>query len=308
MKKKAGMLKKIWRDRTLVLMTLPAVTMLIMFKYIPMTGLVLAFKKFDYRLGLYGSPWVGFENFRYLFMVGDTFWRVTRNTVLYYIAFTILGIILETSIAIAIDKLVFKRMGKVLQSVMILPTFISWVAVSFVTSALLEANSGVITRLVMELTGKNINFYLEAKYWPVILVIVNAWKTAGYGSILYLSVITGIDQELYEAAAIDGATSWQKTRYITIPALAAMVGIKTLLGLGNIMSSDTGLFYQTTKNVGALYRTTQVWDSYLLNAIQENTNYGATSAATLFQSIVGFVMVVVVNSITRKVAPESAIF
>lgn len=308
MKKVALFLKRLWRDRTLVLMVLPAVIMLIMFNYIPMTGLVLAFKKFDYSLGMYDSPWVGFNNFRHLFLVAERFWRITRNTVGYFIVFTIIGTIAQVFLAIAINEMVFKKTAKIVQSILILPTFISYVAVSYIVEALLKYDVGAISRLIANFTGENINFYIQADYWPIILVIINTWKTTGYGSVLYLSVLAGIDQELYEAAALDGANAWQKMRYITIPMLTSMVIIRTLLGLGSIMHSDTGLFYQATKNVGALYKTTEVLDSFVLNAMTTTTDYGVTSAVTFYQSIVGLVMIVGVNAIVRRISPEDALF
>ena len=310
MRKVNFFLKRLWRDRTLVLMVLPAVIMLILFNYVPMTGLVLAFKHFDYSLGLYKSPWVGLQNFRHLFLVAERFWRLTRNTVGYFVIFTIINTVAQVFLAIGINELVFKKMGKVIQSILILPTFISHVAVSYIVEGMLKYDVGLISRLVENITGETINFYMQAEYWPVILDIVNAWKTTGYGSVLYLSVLAGVDQELYEAAALDGANAWQKIRYITIPMLLSMVIIRTLLGLGSVMHSDTGLFYQVTKNVGSLYRTTEVLDSFVLNVMTGTgiTNYGVTSAVTFYQSLVGFVMIIVVNAIVRRISPDDALF
>lgn len=307
-RRKKSFLKKMWQDRTLVLMVLPAVIMLIMFNYIPMSGLVLAFKKFNYSLGLYKSPWVGLENFRFLFVMGDTFWRITRNTILYYFAFTIVGTIVEVAIAIAINELVLKRASKLIQSIMIMPMFLSWVAVRYIVDAMLAYDSGVISNFICNLTGNNINFYMQPEYWPLILVIVNLWKTAGYGSVLYLSALSGIDPQLYEAATIDGANRRQERRYITIPMLSSIIIVKTLLGLGSIMHSETGIFYQVTKNIGSLYSTTQVLDSYLLNAIQTSTNFSTTAAATLYQSVIGLILIIVVNAIVRRISPENAMY
>lgn len=301
-------LKSLWRDRTLVLMALPAVILLILFQYVPMTGLVLAFKKFDYSKGLYASPWNGWNNFKQIFMVGDTFWRITRNTVGYYVIFTITGVIAEIALAIAIHELKFKRVGKWLHSAMILPTFISAIALQYIVNAFLSNKTGMLNHFLVAMGGKSINFYLKAEYWPTILTIVNLWCCAGYGSILYLSALSGIDPELYEAAALDGASKWQRIRYITIPMLIPMITIKLLLGLGGIMHSSTGLFYQVTKNSGALYSTTQVLDSYVLNAIKTSANYGATAAVTFYQSTVGCVMTVVVNLIVKKISPENSLF
>ena len=209
----------LWRDKQLILMAIPALTILILFRYVPMSGLVLAFKQFNFQDGLYGSPWNGWENFRFLFMSGDVFWRTTRNTVAYYALFTITETLASVMIAIGLNELVFKRSAKVMQSIMILPTFISYIAVTFVVSALLDYKNGMINAQIVENGGKAINFYMQAKYMPLILTLVNLWKGAGYGSVLYLSVLTGIDQEMYEAAQIDGANAWQKLRYITIPML-----------------------------------------------------------------------------------------
>lgn len=308
MKKKNGFFKRLWYDRALVMMAMPAVILLVLFNYIPMTGLVLAFKNFDFSLGLYKSPWCGFENFRYLFLVGDTFWKITRNTVGYYIAFTAIGVVTEVLIAIGINELVFKRAGKIMQSIMIMPTFISYVAVSYIVYALLRPNIGMIPQILTSMGMKAPTFYMSKEYWPFILIIVNAWKNAGYGSVLYLATLTGIDPELYEAASLDGANVWHKMRYITIPMLSTMIVIKVLLGLGNIMHSNTGLFYQVTRNMGPLYDTTQVLDSYVLNSIMTSVNYGASSATTFYQSVVGLIMVVSVNLIVRKISPEHSLF
>lgn len=304
--------KRLWKDRTLVLMALPAVVLMIMFNYIPMTGLVLAFKKFDYKLGLYASPWNGLKNFKQLFLVGNTFWRITRNTVGYYILFTAVGTFCQIALAIAVHELVFKKYSKIVQCILILPTFLSAVAVRYIVSSLLSVDIGAANKILISLGKHQINFYMEAKYWPLILTIINTWKGTGYGSVLYLSVLAGIDGELYDAAMVDGASTWQRIRYITLPGLIPMVSVRLLLGLGSIMHSDTGLFFEVTKNSGALYSTTQVLDSYLLNAIAGPTAYssgfGQTAAATFYQSVIGFVMVVGVNLIVRKISPDDALF
>lgn len=289
-------------------MALPAVILLILFNYVPMSGLVVAFKDFNYTDGLFKSPWNGLENFRYLFMVGDTAWRLTRNTVGYYLIFTIFGTIGNVVIAIGINEMIYKKTAKYFQTAMILPTFISYIAITFIVKAFLQNNIGIVNRLLVSLGMDNIRFYQNPKYWPLILTIVKMWKSIGYGSVLYLSALAGFDQEIYEAASIDGATSWQKLRYVTLPMLMPTIVIMTLLGLGNIMHSDTGLFYQVTQNNGLLYSTTQVLDSYVMNALMKNTNYGMTAAATFYQSVVGFVMVFATNLIVRRKSPDDALF
>ena len=302
------LLKNTWKNKTLLIMALPAIILMILFNYVPIFGLVMAFKKFSFAKGIWASPWCGLDNFKFLFSVGDTAWRLTRNTVGYFLAFTLVNTIGEVMLAIGINELMFKKAAKYFQSAMILPTFISYIAVSFVVYAFMKNDTGIINRWIINSGGSNVSFYLKAEYWPLILTIVNGWKGIGYGSVLYLSVLTGIDQSLYEAAAIDGANARQKMWYVTLPMLVPMIIIRTLLSLGNIMHSNTGLFYQVTKNVGALRPTTEVLDSYVLRAIASSTDYGMTGAATFYQSIVGFVLVVVTNLIVRKISPENSLF
>lgn len=302
------LLKNTYKHKSLLLMAMPAVLIMILFNYVPMFGLILAFKDFNFAKGIWGSDWCGLDNFRYLFMVGETAWRLTRNTVFYYLIFTVVNTIGSVMLAIGINEMVFSKTGRTFQSFMILPTFISYIAVSFVVYAFLKNDTGILNRLIVAFGGENVRFYQDASKWPVILVIVNMWKQIGYGSVLYLSVLAGIDPNLYEAASIDGASSRQKMWYITLPMLVPMVIVRTLMGLGRIMHSDTGLFYQVTKNSPALYDTTQVLDSYVLNAIMTSTDYGVTAATTFYQSVIGFLMVVGTNLIIRKISPDNALF
>ena len=302
------LIKNTWKHRTLFLMALPTVILLILFNYVPMAGLVVAFKDFNYADGLFKSPWNGVQNFRYLFMVGDTAWRLTRNTVGYYLIFTVLGTIGNVAIAIGINEMIYKRTAKYFQTAMILPTFISYIAITFIVEAFLKTDTGIVNRFLENIGIGGIKFYMKKEYWPIILTIVKLWKGIGYGSVLYLSALAGFDQQIYEAADIDGATNAQKIFRITIPMLVPTIIVMTLLGLGNIMHSDTGLFYQVTKNNALLYDTTQVLDSFVMNALTKNTNYGLTSAATFYQSVVGMVMVVVTNAIVRRKSPEDALY
>lgn len=307
-KKLRKTMKSLWKDRALIVMTLPATIYLILFAFIPMTGVVLAFKKFDFSLGLYGSPWVGLKNFRMLFISSDMFWRLTRNTVGYFLLHTAIGLVCNVSLAIALNELVFKRSAKYMQSIMIMPTFISYIAVAYIVEALLSAKNGMITKALADAGMGRVNFYLEAGLWPLILTIVKIWKDTGYGSVLYLSVLTGIDQEIYDAAAIDGASGWKKIRYITVPLLVPMMTVMTLLSVGGLMHSNTGLFYQVTKNTGALYKTTQVLDSYILDAIMSSTDYTLTATVSFYQSVVGCLMVIISNLVVKKISPENSLF
>lgn len=302
------LVKNTWKHKALLFMALPAVAMLIAFNYVPMAGLVVAFKKFNYADGLFHSPWNGLENFRYLFMVGDTAWRLTRNTVGYYLLFTFFGTIGNVAIAIGINEMIHKRTAKYFQTAMILPTFISYIAITYIVKAFLQSDIGIINRIRQAIGLQNISFYQNSQYWPFILTIVKLWKDIGYGSVLYLSALAGFDQQIYEAADIDGASAWQKLWRVTIPMLMPTVVVMTLLGLGGIMHSSTGLFYQVTQNNALLYPSTQVLDSFVLNALMKNTDYGLTSAATFYQSVVGLVMVLVTNWVVRKASPEDALF
>ncbi|MBO5282260.1 MAG: sugar ABC transporter permease [Lachnospiraceae bacterium] len=285
-------------------MALPAFLVLLFFSYVPMSGLVMAFKSYDYSKGIWGSPWNGIDNFKFLLASKATFLNMTKNTLMYYLIFTILGTFLNVVLAIAIDQFVFKKCAKVMQTIMIVPVFISYAAVQFIVYAFIASDTGIINNVL----GTNIRFYSNASLWPMILTIVKMWNSVGYGSVLYMSVLAGIDTELYEAAEIDGANKWQQIWHITLPALIPMITVMLLLSVGNIMRSDTGLFYQVTRNSGSLYSTTQVIDSYVLNAIFKNSNFGFVAATTLFQSVIGLLLMLFANGVVKKISPENSLF
>jgi multiple sugar transport system permease protein/putative aldouronate transport system permease protein len=234
----------------------------------------------------------------------STFINMTRNTVLYYLLFTSVGTVLNVALAIAIDNLVLKRMAKTMQTLMIIPVFISYAAVQFIVYAFISSDTGLINNAL----GLNVKFYSVARLWPWILLITKIWKDTGYGSVLYMSVLSGIDTSLYEAADIDGANKWQKICHITIPSLIPMITVMLLLSVGNIMRSDTGLFYQVTRDSGVLYDTTQVIDSYVLHSIFKNSNFGFTAATSFFQSVIGLLLMLFANWLVKKIEPENALF
>ena len=297
-------LRNTWKHRAHVVMALPAFLVLFFIMYVPMAGLVVAFKRFDYTKGIWASPWCGLENFKYVLASKSTFITMTKNTIMYYIIFTAVGTFLNVVLAIAIDQFVFKKCAKVMQTIMIIPVFISYAAVQFIVYAFISTDTGILTHSL----GINARFYSTASYWPAILTIVKIWNSVGYGSVLYMSVLAGIDTSLYEAAEIDGASKWQKIWHITLPSLIPMITVMLLLSVGNIMRSDTGLFYQVTRNSGILYSTTQVIDSYVLNAIFKNSNFGFPAATSFFQSVVGLLMMLLANGLVRKIEPENALF
>lgn len=297
-------LENTWKHRAHVIMALPVFLILFFIMYIPMAGLVMAFKNYDFSKGIWASPWCGLDNFKFLLASKSTFISITKNTLMYYFIFTILGTFLNVVLAIAIDQFVFKKMAKVMQTLMIIPVFISYAAVQFIVYAFISTDTGILNHTF----GMTTRFYSTASLWPLILTIVKIWNSVGYGSVLYMSVLAGIDTELYEAAQIDGANKWKQIWHITLPSLIPMITVMLLLSVGGIMRSDTGLFYQVTRNSGVLYSTTQVIDSYVLNAIFKNSNFGFTAATSFFQSVVGLLMMLFANGMVRKIAPENALF
>lgn len=304
LKKRAIYFKK---SLPLTLMALPAVIIMILFKYLPLSGIVLAFKNFNVRKGIWGSQWVGLANFEFLFKSSDAF-IITRNTILYNVVFIILDLVIAVSIAIALNELLNKRKSKVYQTIFMAPYFLSWVVVSFIVFALLSVDNGLFNKIITMFGGDPISWYSERQYWPYLIVFFQLWKTVGYSTVMYLGSLTGIPNDYYEAAVIDGATKWQQIKYITIPCLKPMMIILTILAVGKIFFSDFGLFYQLPRNNGPLFPVTNVIDTYVYRALKETGNIGMAAAANLYQSVVGFILVVVSNLIVRKNNKESALF
>ncbi|MBQ9063842.1 MAG: sugar ABC transporter permease [Blautia sp.] len=284
-------------------MIMPGFLYFIINNYIPMFGIYIAFKKVDYSKGLWGSDWVGLDNFKYLFSTTDAF-IITRNTILYNVAFIVLGLVSGIIVGICLAEVYSKLLQKTYQTVILLPQLISFVIVSYIVYALLSNETGLITKLI----GGSINFYSEKKYWPFILIFINVWKQLGYNGIVFLSSIVGIDYSMYEAARVDGATKWQQIRSITIPQLKPTIMTLFLLQVGRIFYSDFGLFYQVPLNAGALMDVTNTIDTYVYRALMVNNNISTASAASTYQAVVGFILVLTVNLIVRKVDKENAMF
>ena len=290
----------------LYLMMAPGLIYLFINNYMPMAGLVVAFKNYNVVDGIFGSPWAGLSNFTYLF---NDAWTITRNTLLYNIVFIIINLILGITFAIFICDIRSKACKTIYQSAILLPFLMSIVIVSYITFAFFSGDNGMLNKTILPFFGKEaINWYSESKYWPVILVIVNTWKGVGYGSLIYISSISGIDPSFYEAAELDGASKWKQIRYITLPSIMPSVITLTLLNIGRIFYSDFGLFYQVTQNSGQLYDTTNVIDTYVYRALLQSGNIGMASAAGFYQSIVGFACVLLANVVVRKLSPENAMF
>ena len=295
-----------------LLMVLPGAAWLILFFYIPVFGNIVAFK--DYHITGEGfidsvmkSKWVGFDNFKFLFSSKDAY-IITRNTVLYNLGFIFLGLIVSVGIAIIFSELRSKRVVKVLQTSMLFPYFLSWVIISFFTDAFLNVDKGLVNHILTSLGMKAINFYSELWIWPALLLFLGIWKGFGYSSVMYYATIMGIDPTYYEAATVDGASKWQRIRNITIPQLSSLITVLTILAVGNIFRADFGLFYQIPHNAGALYSVTNVIDVYVYNGLTKSGDIGMTAAAGLYQSVVGLVLVLILNIIARRIDKNAALF
>ena len=290
------------------LLALPGIIYMICNNYLPMFGIVIAFKKLNFAKGILASPWCGLKNFEFLFKSSTAFTMI-RNTICYNVLWLILGHVLAIASAILLNEITNRFRARFYQSVILLPYLMSWVVVSYLVFAFLSADTGMFNNSILKPLGiAPVNWYSESKYWPFILTFVNHWKNNGYTMIVYFASIVGISQDYYEAAMLDGATKWQQIKHITIPQLVPTIITLMILSVGRIFASDFGLFYQIPRNTGALYNATQTIDVYVYNALMQQSDYGMASAASVFQSIVGFLMVMVTNAIVRKVSRENAMF
>lgn len=291
----------------LTLMVLPAVLFVFVFSYLPMGGLIIAFKDYKFNLGMFGSPWSGFANFEFLVKT-DTFYRLVRNTLGYNFTFIFMGMAFAVVVALMLDTVHKRIFVKVYQGSMFLPYFLSWIVVSYVTHALLDTNYGIINGIITKFGGDPISFYTETKYWPIIFVIANLWKAVGNNSLIYYGTIMGISPELYESASLDGCGYFGKVRYITLPHLKSTMIILGIMAVGGIFRCDYGMFMFLSKETGALQSVTDVLDTFILRSIRTSPNMGVPSAAGFLQSIVGFITVLTANAIVRKIEPENALF
>lgn len=289
------------------LMALPGVIYLFINNYMPMPGIILAFKNYNVKKGIFGSSWAGLKNFEYLFSTSDA-WIITRNTICYNIVFIVVNLILAVFVAIILSELA-GRQKKVYQSVILLPYLLSAVIISYLVYAFFSAETGFINKSIIEPLGKEaVSWYSNKAAWPFILVFVSAWKGIGYNCVIYLSTILGIDRSLYEAAAIDGATKWQQIRKVTLPLLRPTIIMLTLMSIGRIFYSDFGLFYQVPQNSGALFSVTNTIDTYVYRGLLELGDVTMSAAAGVYQSLVGFILILGANWAVRKLDADSALF
>lgn len=292
----------------LYLMFVPGFVYLFINCYIPMFGIQIAFRKYNARDGIYGSPFCGLDNFKFLFQTNDA-WIMTRNTLLYNLAFIILGNVLAIAIAIMLNEITGSKKKQVYQTIILIPYLISMIIVSYLAFAFLSSSNGFFNNTILKSLGlPTVDWYNTPKYWPFILVFINLWKSLGYSMILYYATICGIDYTLYEAAEIDGASRWQKITHVTLPSLKSTIIILILMSLSGIFRSDFGLFYQVTQNSGPLIKVTQTIDTYVYRGLMQTNNIGMSSAAGVYQSVVGFILVMTANGIVRKVDKDSALF
>ncbi|HEY5586847.1 MAG TPA: ABC transporter permease subunit [Ruminiclostridium sp.] len=303
-----GQWKAIIRHKALYMLMIPGILYLLINNYIPMFGIIIAFKNFNYTKGFLGSEWVYFNNFKYLFATGDAF-IMTRNTLGYNAVFIIVNLFLSLAMALLLNEVRQNFAKRFYQTTLLLPFFLSMVVVAYLVYALLNPASGLVNMSILKPLGiEPVSWYLETKYWPYILVIANAWKGVGYGGVIYIAAITGIDTEYYEAATIDGAKKWQQIRYITMPLLTPVITIMTILSIGRIFYSDFGLFYQLPMQSGTLLPVVNVIDTYVYTSLTTLGDIGMSSAAGLYQSVVGFLLVLLSNLLVRKISPENALY
>ncbi len=287
-------------------MALPGALYFLINNYFPMFGIFIAFKKVDYSVGIAKSDWVGVDNFKYLFSTQDA-WIMTRNTILYNLAFIVIGMVVGIAIGIMLYEIVNRTWQKIFQTTILLPQLVSMIIVAYIVYGFLSNEAGFINKAVLG-AGNEIDFYASKQYWPALLIGVNTWKLMGYNAIIFLSSIAGIDKSLYEAAKVDGATKMQQIFRVTLPMLKPTVITLLIMQVGRIFYSDFGLFLQVPMSSGVLYSVTQTIDTYVYRALMTLNQIGKASAASVYQSVVGFIVVLVANGIVRKVDKENAMF
>lgn len=295
------------KNPVLMLMILPVILYVIIFSYLPMSGLVLAFKQFDYSLGIFGSPWCGFSNFKFFFISGQAA-KVIRNTVLYNVAFIIVNNVVEITVAIFISEIGGKLFKKLTQGAMFLPTFISWVVVSAFVYNIFSYDFGAFNNLRESMGMQPVDIYSQNTLWIFMIIFLNSWKHVGYGSVVYLAAIMSIDAEIYESATLDGAGELQKIWYVTLPNLKPTVIILVIMGIGNIFRGDFDLFYQMVGTNSLLFNTTDVIDTFVFRSLLFSQEYGMSAAVGLFQSVLCFIFLTATNLIIRKIDPDNSLY
>ena len=305
--KRNTFLHEVSNNKILLLMITPAILYFLIFQYIPMFGVILAFKKYDYALGILKSEWIGFKNFEFFFKSGQAY-TVTRNTFLYNIVFILLGNAMQLAAAIFLTEIGSKKVRKISQTCIFFPYFISWVVVGAFVYNLFSFDYGMVNAVLKSLSIEPVNVYAEPKYWPFILVVLNTWKGLGYGSVVYMATITGIDTSIYEAAEIDGASIMKRIWHITIPSLRATKVTLVLLALGRVFRGNMTMFYSLVGNNGLLYNYTDVIDTFTFRTLLFSNDIGMSSAVGFYQSVLCFVFIMLANAVVKRIDSDSALF
>ncbi|MBP3362009.1 MAG: sugar ABC transporter permease [Clostridia bacterium] len=283
------------------------VFLVFLFAYVPMGGIIIAFKDYRFNLGIFGSEWTGLKNFEF-FLKSPSFLLITRNTLFLNFLFIFFGTVASVSVGVLLFEMRSTKATKLFQTVMIMPNFISWVIAAYMAYAILNPQYGMLNAVLNSFGIESIDWYSKPEAWPAILTISSIWKTVGINSVIYYAGLMGIDTGLFEAARIDGANKWQQIIHISLPNLLSLIIMLTILSIGNIFRADFGLFYQLTRDVAALYPTTDVIDTYIFRTMRVVGDMGMSAAVGFLQSIVGFVLVVITNLTVKKIKPESALF
>lgn len=299
--------KEVKKNKTKFIMLLPAILFFIVLAYLPMIGVIVAFKKYTYEGGFFGSPWIGLENFKF-FLITNQIFTVTRNTILYNLAFLVINNFLEIVIAIILSEIFGKYIKRFMQSVMFLPYFISWVVVGAFIYNIFNYEFGALNTLLQNIGLERMDVYSNEGIWKYIIVVFSAWKIVGYGTVIYLAAIMGIDSQIYEAADIDGANIYHKVKHITLPSLIPTIIILVLLSIGNIMRGDFAMFYQIVGNNSLVLEQTDVIDTFVVRSLLDMQEFGMSAAAGLYQSVFGFALIMTVNWLIRKYDKDYSLF
>jgi putative aldouronate transport system permease protein len=303
----SGLLRELRKNRILFLMLLPALAYFLLFFYLPFVGAYYAFVNYKYGLGLFRSPFVGFKNFRFLF-VSNIITKLTVNTILYNAAFIVIGNFFQIMVAILLSHMGNQAYRRIAQTMIFLPYFISYVLVGVFAYGLLNYEYGMVNSLLHKLGMPSVRFYTSPSYWKYILTVTHVWKWLGYGSVIYLAAITSINSELYEVASIDGANAFRQIRSITLPMLKPTIVILLLFSIGSILRGQFELFYQMVGRNGLLYDATDILDTYVYRALRDTAEVELGTAAGLYQSVFGLAVILGANAIIRRIEPEYALF
>lgn len=304
---KTSFWSEIYKNKFLYGLTIPGIIWFIVFAYLPLVGLAIAFQNFSYVDGIFGSKFVGFSNFKFLFNSQDL-WKVTWNTIYLNILFLVSEMFFSVVFALMFVEVKNKWFKKITQSIVILPHFMSWTIVAMFLTAFISSDTGLINKFLLQLHLEQISFYTNPKVWPVILVILKIWQGAGFGTIIYIATIIGFDKEIYEAAQIDGCSRWQQITRITLPMLRPTIIMLMIFSVGGIFKGDFGMIYAMVGDNALLYPTTDVIDTFVYRALRTLGDMGMTTAVGLYQSLVGFLLVIGTNALAKKIEPDSAIF